>query len=1207
MSAVIQYLLKAFKHAADGALAFSNFMLEILSYGLRFFSNVTKTFLNNVIQNSLFLAEKAFSATLHFFHQGSLVIHQVTSKIITATSIMLLKSIDTIQRIIRKSFDNMSYFAGLPVQFFKNSIEAALKTINYLGQASFNAISSSGASCLYLFNTMLNGFFAGLSNINTHIGLMAAAITSIITQFISRAFRSVFEIFQFLKNTLHEAAQLLTQAGAWIIFKSLDGINNILDATSELLSTLIQGLRSFGRLVIEIPKLLGQHVLSAYTLVNNLLSNLFVALLEREWALAAAIQRTIMNFFIIIKNICISAGNALAESAQWILFDIPQHILTMLQTTLNALNSFVSSLFSAVIPRLQTAHVVTRTALSGTAGFLFFEIPRGTLQTGSYVFYKVIHGLSYVGSFFSEAFNTTLFYFKNFLGQIKNTVAKSAQIIFIDAPQSIYSNINYFFNATSTTVLAVYQLFKNIVLITGNFIFSSAPKFLWDSTSSILGSIATHAWDLISPTINASQKIAHKVFIDLPLSTLTSTKNLLSYSTAKILQAYNVLSINFLSMLNVIFLTIPQFLWANIFGALSLTARNLWSGILLLGSKTQNASFFVTDYATKIGRYIFIVVPQNIWGGITLASAACAGITLTIYNELKNLTVKTGSFIFLTIPMTLWSGILRATKSAGSGLKATHSVVAPKLQTAHTVTTKALSGAAGFVLLEVPQSLFHYVKCGLGIFKDILTSIYSGIKTTFFWLGWGIFIQVPRAIFIFTTFVTSTIFSLISSALSHVKKVVQWTALLVIAFIKTMNKGLQFIGAGSRIILDGILGIPRGIAFIFIEIVNMTIFICLSLHSLLRKAVDGICYLATTPLRALNAFFDIVIAKLHTLHIHTIATIYAQRSAIQNHAFLGTSIYLMIVLFATYNTHHNAPISNIAQTQKNIHVHAIPVNVDIEIHKLQPSKEGFGCIDIEGILTYFYNTGTEPAHSIDNFTIKNAVHHSIKKLGSTVDSNHITTTRHAITATLSPALSNASTFPFSGSQSSFTIQNHSLSSREIHYAAPHKFLSSGNGTLLGLQKILMEPGESSLHARSESALMPELTITLEYQRWESYVILGLYIMLFAIIVLAIASILIPAQSIRLTVSGASFCILGIAWVACYFAGMLTNINHLMITLLLGLALSAIIVALNASNSAQSLMPQDNEYYQNGKREGQTRWILLLLSTLALVLTMLIKL
>jgi hypothetical protein len=313
------------------------------------------------------------------------------------------------------------------------------------------------------------------------------------------------------------------------------------------------------------------------------------------------------------------------------------------------------------------------------------------------------------------------------------------------------------------------------------------------------------------------------------------------------------------------------------------------------------------------------------------------------------------------------------------------------------------------------------------------------------------------------------------------------------------------------------------------------------------------------------------------------------------------------VLFSTHNVNYSKPSAELITPKHTVHTHATPVTVDLEVHNLQPSSEGFGCISIEGVLSYSYNTGTEPAKAIDDFTITNARQYSLKKLSSSVNHERVTTTRYALAATLSPHSSTAATFPFSGSQSYFVMHNNSLSAREIHYQGTQRTLTAESGRNLGLQKILMEPGENKLLARSEHASMPELTITLEYQRWSPYILFGLYLALFMMIFLSIASLRISEQGARLSLSGITFCLQGLIWLGCYLVGMLITVNHLMITLLIGLALNTLVIALNTSARNTQSAENSNPLYAEGQFEGQTRWIFILLSMLAITLTMLIRL
>lgn len=317
---------------------------------------------------------------------------------------------------------------------------------------------------------------------------------------------------------------------------------------------------------------------------------------------------------------------------------------------------------------------------------------------------------------------------------------------------------------------------------------------------------------------------------------------------------------------------------------------------------------------------------------------------------------------------------------------------------------------------------------------------------------------------------------------------------------------------------------------------------------------------------------------------------YASTLVIQEYAFIGTVLYVALVILTTFITPFQEETTYpLFGTQKTTEIvqynRTLPVHVSFELQSLTQPSTTLGDVTVKGILSYNYETGLESARHIDNITIEKVQSYTLKKIGSQMDRRHGITTQFLLTAVLKTTASNAASFPFAPTESSFVLKNNTLSTKEIHYEPA--------GTCVALKNEMSRLSKINMRPAGKQTNSPKLTITFEHAGLSPLVILVLYALIILSVLAAIASLALLPQAIGVSVSGISTLVLGICWIGCYFFGMLPAINHLMLTLLLCFALSILCFGLNAKHIHN---------LEAGQPSGRTRWTLCLLGILAAFLT-----
>jgi hypothetical protein len=1175
--AIIRYLLQTVESLLNGMYALGSGLQHIAHSGYKTLTTIISYAANNAFDWIKYIAQKSVWLV------GN--IGDIVSKLLNAVATLTLNALRALGHTFNWIATNLLHATKaaiiIPGQLIVRS-GTSLGSLIYSGCSNLRqSISALNRIVMSLLGSVYTSITTSTSSLQNTLAHVAHVISSYIQALTTRTVRAFLGIGNTLQLATRSLASFLTRSLAWVIFKVLGGLTNILDVAQAISHALYSTLNSIFTNISAIPRALIQSLLSLYTTLNELLSNLLASLMTREWAFVSALQQSFSSLFSAISYILKSIAHGIVAAAIFITLDLPRSIFGAISGTLTS----IWSSFNHVSPSLQTMGSVSKSALSGTAGFLFLDIPRGLWNNLNAFTRAIIHAIS-------NALATTAHLTKNIFIDLPAKAFKAAGSSISSIGRYIFASaasLTNKFNALAHPLLFAFPL--RIVNITRTLPSTLAQVFL-----AIYTFLGRTLWN-----------IGHMLFVSIPRHVLAACM-LVAHSTTSVAgQALTSIKNGCSALLQHLFVTLPH----GAFNSAKFVGTKVHSGIrsthAAVAPKISTAHTATKQALAGTAGFLFISVPQNIFSGITSVLSAASRLCISGYIALKDGISYLFKVIFVHIPQTLWNATKHTTSFVGSGVRATHSVVTPKLITAHAATQKALMGAAGFIFLEVPRSLTNVLRAlGMGTYTALLSCFY-GLKTAAAWTGTVLFISFPNTLFYGFRTVFQAFLSALTTLVVFIHQGIRKLADITLMLMRLTNAFFRMIGTAGRIFIESILGIPRQIALAVVALAHLALIAAQALLSTVRATWDGICYLATAPLLAIRHALDMLYARAHRTYHATKRLVYDKRSRLQTYAFLGTSIYLGLVLFSTHNVNYSKPSAELITPKHTVHTHATPVTVDLEVHNLQPSSEGFGCISIEGVLSYSYNTGTEPAKAIDDFTITNARQYSLKKLSSSVNHERVTTTRYALAATLSPHSSTAATFPFSGSQSYFVMHNNSLSAREIHYQGTQRTLTAESGRNLGLQKILMEPGENKLLARSEHASMPELTITLEYQRWSPYILFGLYLALFMMIFLSIASLRISEQGARLSLSGITFCLQGLIWLGCYLVGMLITVNHLMITLLIGLALNTLVIALNTSARNTQSAENSNPLYAEGQFEGQTRWIFILLSMLAITLTMLIRL
>lgn len=317
---------------------------------------------------------------------------------------------------------------------------------------------------------------------------------------------------------------------------------------------------------------------------------------------------------------------------------------------------------------------------------------------------------------------------------------------------------------------------------------------------------------------------------------------------------------------------------------------------------------------------------------------------------------------------------------------------------------------------------------------------------------------------------------------------------------------------------------------------------------------------------------------------------------IQKYAITGTLLYSIIVLLTTYITPpkstddiHQFKYINSAEFS-----HSLPINTSFELQNISYEKGTFGTVSIKGILSYSYEAGLESARNIDNITVEKAEKFSLKKLGSNMNHKHIVTTRFLLTATLDISAPKSPAFPFAPTESMFIIKNKALSNNEMVYIPT----SNSFGTEFnGADKIKIRFKQA---AKSPAlSKNPKISIVLEHTGVPTYRLFTLYSVILFLTFMALTSLggALP-QTVRLAVSAVGTAGLTITWIGSLILGLLPTINHLLLTLLMCFAVSLLCVGFNAQYVAQK---------ETRPEAGKTRWLLGLLTLLAVFFTLLIGL
>jgi hypothetical protein len=331
------------------------------------------------------------------------------------------------------------------------------------------------------------------------------------------------------------------------------------------------------------------------------------------------------------------------------------------------------------------------------------------------------------------------------------------------------------------------------------------------------------------------------------------------------------------------------------------------------------------------------------------------------------------------------------------------------------------------------------------------------------------------------------------------------------------------------------------------------------------------------------------------------AQIITSQRSIQKYALFATVLYTALTIFTTYHTAIIHPSFEEISRHAPLYPHAIPVDVGFELQSLTPTnalaKGDFGSVNVEGILSYSYDAGSESAHDLDALSLKGCESASLKKISSHINQHQVVTTKQFLTARLRTTPSDSARFPFAPVKSTLTIQNDNLSAKNIMYQGTYTALSLSHN-IQDLAGIHLEASTEKKLGYGNRKVTPEINIIFEHKGIATYTILMLYTIILALAFIAIGSLMIPVSRRRIWASLLSLSGLGLTWLASYLQHLIPLMNHLGITLLVCIALSLITLSINLSH-------RSNEEISHFP--GQTRWIFTLLSTLCLFLTLLISL
>ena len=986
------------------------------------------------------------------------------------------------------------------------------------------------AQCAALFYKKSTTFFIGpiikvalgISNIcnsfidtTSSVALELKSILKTSTTYVINIFNNIIDCFNETKtrlSLLQSATRNALAGTAGFMFISIPrGFKNYVQATLSWLFFTISEILSLW--FIDTPKALWSSIVSSFSGLKKIVTQTGTYL----FCLSLNSFSFVKNSLTWCKDTCThglqTACSLIANGTKIIIKSIlflPSHLYSVINSGLQQLRSTLLAhlSFDFAKTKISTFKTVTKTALSGTAGFMFISVPR---EFKNYV----------------QATLSWLFL----------TISEILSLWFIDTPKALWSAFMH-----SITILynLCIQATTHITSFNLNLFSNIKSNLIWFKDTSIkrtntLFNYGTTSIILITKSILF---VPSRLFsaIGKGLSWLYSLVNW--NATKEKLSDCNIVAKTTLSgTAGFIFISVPRGFKNSILSTL------YW--------------LFLTT--SEIFSLWFIDTPKALWTGFSYGMHTLQ--TFASYALTKTISFMDGTF-------SLATKVIQNTFSFSwtcfrwlKDLVIKNTVMTYKLLSSGIFFTTRHMSTLGFVALSTTRSSLSWstnflIRCQLGTISA-LTIATQHLLNAFYFLSKSLFNTIASTI--------NILFRAVKASGYGVFLGLKYTASL---FIKALQLPFKRVHLASDALHTLFERIKKSIKYIY---------------PALSSAAQAV---KSHTITFINNQKEHVNQKASSLQAYT----HYQKLVIQEYAFIGTVLYVALVLLTTFITpFQKETMYSLFESPKAAEIvhynRTLPVRVSFELQSMTQPTTSLGDVTVKGILSYNYETGLEAARHIDNITIEKVQSYSLKKLGSHMDRRHGITTQFLLTAALKTTASNAASFPFAPTESSFVLKNNTLTTKEIYYepAGTSVALKNENSRL---SKINMRP--AGQHSNS-----PKLTVTFEHTGLSPLVILGLYALIILSALASIATLALLPQAIGVRVSGISTLVLGSCWVGSYLFGMFPAINHLMLTLLLCFALSILCFGLNAKHIHN---------LEAGQPAGRTRWTICLLAILAAFLT-----
>jgi len=1131
---------------------YSNFSGATLSFLTNCFSVITTIFRSFFVQMSsaiFFVKNKILSILILLRNQTSaltLRISQIVTNIFVATTSFFMNCATSL-------FSVVSQLSHIKTIFF--TILSSIKNgFSALAQITLNAARSFSSRISQLFSTTKN-------SASTAKDITKAALSS-----------GAGYLFVSTKNiTLRGLAvpkQLLTAISSWISALSANTKNillflgqsitslssNILSKIAAVLAAIKCALSNAFSSIIDSTLNAGSGIKNILTNVQQSITSLFSNALTGISNAHLAIKTALLNALSSIIDSTLNIGSEtknIFSSAVQSLSSLCSNAATGISNTLISIKTALSTMFSSISSSTRNATDKTTGALSGGAGYLLVSVKNMGLK-----------GLNLHSTFIS----TMMLFFRSSSDNIKNFFSILTRLI-----SSIFSN--------------VWLLIINALIAIQN-----ALQELFSSISNAMHTI-THR---TTETISALQQEAATIFSRMYHASINAFLSI----TTTIINAFSAITNSTRSAGAVLKNKTTQGVWS---------AHEKTKASMIMGKNNLFAVYFALQAAVVNGfRAIFITAPQQIFR--LLQSFGLQTITL-LGAGAKSLSTHLGNGKNVLI-----HGAQLSYQRSSDGLSALGAAIKSFLLW----TAQKISMASRFVATTLMNVL---VTQPIKILTVIATTTMSITQTTYSYCIYGCVSLWTNTIAFLKSFFTQThsvaqkTYSKTSSFISPKaviahdlsKKALYGAAGFVLfkvpysVFVlsRTIASLLQRLTTACAIILAQIITkIYRVAAFCQNMLLQIIVIILTPIRATINfiKELSQRITVSTTSGIALTGEYILSLpAKIQLLLLFF-------RFSIQKYSILCTTIYLALTVFTTYHTNIIHPIFDEEVKHAAVHPHAIAVDTGFELQSLKPvraeERGDYGNVAVEGIVSYSYHAGTESAADMDAVSIKNASPHTVvKKLDSHINQNRIVKTRMYIKTVLSTMPSKSPRFPFAPVKSTMTLQNNSLSSKDIYYKGAYTSLALNN-EISGLAQIHLEPSNTNAIGYGERRSVPEINITFEHKGIATYTILLLYTIILGLTLLSIASLMISTSKLSVILNAASLLGIGIMWLTSYLQQLIPIMNHLLLTLLICFAIGLLSFSLNLSNQSKNNETADFK--------GQTRWIIALLSILSLFLTLLIS-